>query len=410
MKNGINKIIKIPRRYTIPKTEELNSKLIRLETELVNIYGEHPHATSSLIYKAKDYYSKIAKLIFKDKENEPSVIQKIETLKIKITELINKIEQIKIKHQRTNTRKRQLELKRCLRSAHVISLIKNKNDGKLSKRILNSQRFANHIEEEKIKYTSTRDFLKQNKNKLTPSQIYDFFIKIAEGIKYIHENKIVHLDIKPENILVDNSGNPKISDFGVAKYKGIKKTPIEGTILYMSPQQANSEPATPQDDIYAFGTMLFNHFSKGKFLYKRPSNKNEWNEWWNKISINDKKVLLYKTKQKIPENDPNLKKTMPANILFTKITEDLSNLTTNNLIKDAHLEFAKFCLIIEKKNKYPASIQLKDIPLEKTNIYNKKQHQYLNKIISKMTTVNPDERQQDMDEVISDLEKIKDIS
>ncbi len=88
--------------------------------------------------------------------------------------------------------------------------------------------------------------------------------KIASAIQYAHENGIVHRDLKPGNILIDHLGDPRITDFGLAKRADIDSDltatgQILGTPNYMAPEQAagRSIIVGPAADIYALGGVLY---------------------------------------------------------------------------------------------------------------------------------------------------------
>ncbi|PRQ35231.1 putative protein kinase RLK-Pelle-SD-2b family [Rosa chinensis] len=86
---------------------------------------------------------------------------------------------------------------------------------------------------------------------------------IARGLLYLHEecsNQIVHCDIKPQNILLDDSFTARISDFGLAKLLRLDQTRtitgIRGTKGYVAPEWFKNLPITAKVDVYSFGILL----------------------------------------------------------------------------------------------------------------------------------------------------------
>ena len=85
----------------------------------------------------------------------------------------------------------------------------------------------------------------------------DTFAQSAAGLKYMHNLGYVHCDIKPNNILRDNSGQVKVIDYGQAVPINTVKDRIQGTPDYIAPEQVNRKPVTIQTDVFNLGATLY---------------------------------------------------------------------------------------------------------------------------------------------------------
>ena len=106
-----------------------------------------------------------------------------------------------------------------------------------------------------------------SQNSLAISQRLDLMIKICEAVDHAHRCSIIHRDLKPGNILVDENGQPKILDFGVARLMDsdasltlhTKVGDLVGTLAYMSPEQLLADPVLldPRSDVYSLGVVFY---------------------------------------------------------------------------------------------------------------------------------------------------------
>lgn len=104
---------------------------------------------------------------------------------------------------------------------------------------------------------------------MPPTEVLRIGEAIASALDYAHQNKVIHLDLKPPNILMDSVGSPYLADFGLATVldpEGRARNPGSGTLLYMAPEQLTSEIIDRRADIYSFGVMMY-HMLTGKLPY-----------------------------------------------------------------------------------------------------------------------------------------------
>jgi tetratricopeptide (TPR) repeat protein len=127
---------------------------------------------------------------------------------------------------------------------------------------------------ELVKGTSLKAWIESEPLDLIEPKIH-ILIKICEALQAAHEREIIHRDIKPQNILIDEGRNPKLLDFGIARRKNqvSQNQGISGSPKYMAPEQIQNTGADPRTDIYALGIIMFYMFTKKEPFVGKDANE-----------------------------------------------------------------------------------------------------------------------------------------
>src|SRR5215210_6545598 len=111
----------------------------------------------------------------------------------------------------------------------------------------------------------------RRQGRLPVSEAVAYAIEIGRALECAHLNRLVHRDVKPQNVLIDPDGRAKVTDFGIARSleaQGLTATGrVLGTTDYVSPEQALGHEVTGQSDIYSLGIVLYEMLS-GEVPYK----------------------------------------------------------------------------------------------------------------------------------------------
>ncbi|CAO2161631.1 unnamed protein product [Urochloa humidicola] len=127
---------------------------------------------------------------------------------------------------------------------------------------------------------------------------YKIALGIAKGLDYLHEgceDCIIHCDIKPKNILLDEEFCAKISDFGMAKLLGHEfksaLTTIRGTMGYLAPEWVYGQPITKKADVYSFGIVLLEIVSGRRTTKRLKSGSHRYFPFYAAAQVNEGNVL-----------------------------------------------------------------------------------------------------------------------
>jgi serine/threonine-protein kinase len=101
----------------------------------------------------------------------------------------------------------------------------------------------------------------RRQGRLPVAEAVAYAIEIARALGVAHARHIVHRDVKPQNVLIDEEGSAKVTDFGIARTLDEEGLTADGRVLgttdYVAPEQALGQPVTGQSDLYSLGIVLY---------------------------------------------------------------------------------------------------------------------------------------------------------
>src|SRR5467141_1552202 len=159
-------------------------------------------------------------------------------------------------HDRSAFDQLRRETKRCLELTHphvvrIHDFVHDERSGCISMEYIDGETLSNLRAEKERKV-------------FEPDEIAAWTSQLCDALDYAHNRaKVIHCDLKPANLMVNQRGNLKISDFGIARSltDSVSRLTVEqgrsGTLVYMSPQQLNGERTTHLDDIYSLGATIY---------------------------------------------------------------------------------------------------------------------------------------------------------
>ena len=109
---------------------------------------------------------------------------------------------------------------------------------------------------------------------LSPDFLTSISVQILEALRAAHSRDVIHRDIKPQNIIVDNDGRVKVTDFGIARAGSVSTMTEAGSVLgtahYLSPEQAQGQPVEAASDLYSLGVVMY-EMATGKLPFDGDS-------------------------------------------------------------------------------------------------------------------------------------------
>lgn len=220
-----------------------------------------------------------------------------------------------------------------------------RNELKLSRKIahknickmyhLATEGLTPYITMEYVKGEDLKSFIRRN-GKLSNDEALSIAKQVCEGLVGAHELGVVHRDLKPQNIMIDEQGRAKIMDFGIARSveaPGVTQTGVMiGTPDYISPEQAEGTEADQRADIYALGVVLYEMVT-GSVPFKGDTAMS--------VALKHKAVL-----------PPDPKKLNPA------VSEELNNLILICMEKDRERRYQTAEELLSDLNNVEAGIPL----------------------------------------------------
>ena len=106
--------------------------------------------------------------------------------------------------------------------------------------------------------------------RLPQDKAIDVARQLCAALAAVHERGVLHRDLKPANIMLDEQGEVRVTDFGIAALASEDRREMSGTPAYMSPEQLDGRELTPRSDIYSLGLVLYEIFT-GKKAFEASS-------------------------------------------------------------------------------------------------------------------------------------------
>ena len=117
---------------------------------------------------------------------------------------------------------------------------------------------------------------------LSPERTVEILTQVADALDAAHRRGLVHRDVKPANVLLDDDGHAYLTDFGITKQVGGLTTDsgrLVGTLDYLAPEQIRAEAVDGRADCYALGCVLYECLTATPRLRRATEAETLWAHW-----------------------------------------------------------------------------------------------------------------------------------
>lgn len=197
--------------------------------------------------------------------------------------------------------------------------------------------------------------LLQKRGSLTLSEVIDIMLQLTDGLAHAHDAYIIHRDIKPQNIMIQDDGLVKITDFGIAMALNATQltqtNSVMGSVHYLPPEQANGKSSTIKSDIYSLGILMYELIT-GSVPFKGD---------------NAVEIALKHLKEKIPSirrQNPTIPQSV-ENIVLKATAKNPKN--RYDSVKDMNKDL-KECLNEDKKNEKKIVFEYPENDIDDTKV------------------------------------------
>ena len=219
------------------------------------------------------------------------------------------------------------------------------------------------VEEEKGQHYIVMEYIEgktlkqllQKRGSLTLSEVIDIMLQLTDGLAHAHDAYIIHRDIKPQNIMIQDDGLVKITDFGIAMALNATQltqtNSVMGSVHYLPPEQANGKSSTIKSDIYSLGILMYELIT-GSVPFKGD---------------NAVEIALKHLKEKIPSirrQNPTIPQSV-ENIVLRATAKNPKN--RYDSVKDMNKDL-KECLNEDKKNEKKIVFEYPENDIDDTKV------------------------------------------